>query len=163
MAVVCACESTQVVAQDGSSRADQSSSERIEIPSTPAGKMLGEWLRAHNLANSDSISAWIHQSFSSDKLATMNFDNHLDFYMTGTEMFGQLHEQPYRIIKSEPYALTIYLVEEGYQSQPEPDPLHILIVELELDPEDPEHLKKGLGLGNLVCAIEYGRDDLLEE
>jgi hypothetical protein len=134
----------------------------LMIPDTPAGRLLYSWLKAHNSADADTIEMWMAHAYTDSALVAMNFEAHLRFYVQSSQMFGELLPAPVAIVRNDSLDLTVHLVEKGYETAKELDPLHVVTVEISADPKHPDRLRKGIGLGNLVCAVKEGREDLLK-
>jgi len=123
------------------------------IPATPAGRMLASWLAAHNSGDRAMLERWLRRSFSEERLAPQSFRRSLDWYVESAEMFGELAERPYHIVEDEPHRLVAWFLEAGLEETVDPDPTRVIVVEIDIDPDDPVHLARGLGLGSLACEL----------
>lgn len=132
-----------------------------ESRKTSAQVMLDSWLKAHNSSSSDTLASWMKESYSPEMFDKFNYESNLSFYVESTKMFGKLETVPIKIVKNEEFSLIVHLVEEGYELGKEDDGLHTIIVEIDIDPQQPAYLARGLGVGNLVCAIMEDRKDLI--
>ena len=124
-----------------------------EIPDTIAGKVLEEWLKAHNSADETSISAWMKKSFSPQILKRMDFDKHLAWYVGCTKMFGKLNEAPIKIVENKENRLVVQFASVDLKGEKNLDPTKVIIVKVDMDPAQPRFLAKGLGIGPLACEI----------
>ncbi len=127
------------------------------IPETPAGRLLASWLEAHNRGDGSSLETWLRRSFSDTRLANMNVDRALAWYLESTRMFGKLAEKPYHVVEDEPHRLVVWFLDAELEETANPDPTKVIVVEVDVDPDDPAHLARGLGLGSLACELREGR------
>ena len=81
------------------------------IPETPAGRLLASWLEAHNRGDGSSLETWLRRSFSDTRLANMNVDRALAWYLESTRMFGKLAEKPYHVVEDEPHRLVVWFLD----------------------------------------------------
>ncbi len=118
-------------------------------------RILDAWRKMHNAGTEQAVKSFIKEYYSPDLLSSMkNFDDHVNFYMTLIKDFGDIQETVYKTEESTKNRLKVQLLKEGSLLFPEPGPEEILVVEIDLDPENPRYLKRGLGMGALICYIK---------
>jgi hypothetical protein len=80
-------------------------------------------------------------------------DKHVAFYQHIIDEFGPLNTEVYKVADVKPHKLVVHLLKAGESViNLHVDPADILEVELDTDPDLPNYLSRGLGLGALVCA-----------
>ena len=68
------------------------------------------------------------------------------------EDIGQLKNIVYEKIEEKPLRLVVYLIKENENLLNKSiNPAEVLVVEMDLNEQNPKYLKLGLGLGALVC------------
>ena len=108
-----------------------------------------------NLGTKPAVEHFIKNYYSPDVLQKMkNFDDHVNFYMTIIHDFGDIQDVIYKTEEDSNYSLKVQLLKKGTLLVPTPSPEEILVVEIDLDPENPKYLKRGLGMGALICYIK---------
>lgn len=80
----------------------------------------------------------------------MKMDDHVQFYEAIQKEFGPLNPHPYKVVSDEPALYIVYMVRQTQNLDVEVNPLDILVVTVELAPDQPK-LSKSLGLGSLMC------------
>lgn len=118
------------------------------LPDTPPGKLARSWLAAHNAGDEVSLAQWIEDTYAPELLDHVDVGAHVAFYQSIVEDFGELSPTPVAVTESSAQRLVVQLRPIGIL---EPDPTTTLVVEVEVDPENPGHLVRGLGLGALIC------------
>jgi hypothetical protein len=126
------------------------------IPESPAGDLLQSWIQAHNAASAEALRHWLRASLN-PAISDTDVDKRLDWYVAATRMFGPLSNQPLAILENEPHRLLVHLVRSDMGPRERLDPLNIVVVELDVDAQNPRYLARGLGLGALAC--EAHEDD----
>lgn len=102
-----------------------------------------------------AVKKFINNHYSPSLLGRMkNFNDHVNFYMTAIHDFGDIQEDVFKIEESSKYRLKVQLLKKDALLVPEPTPEEILVVEIDLDPDNPKYLKRGLGMGALICYIK---------
>jgi hypothetical protein len=112
---------------------------------------LSSWVKAHNAGDEVSLATWIEQSYSPELLDKLNIEEHIAFYQGIIQDFGALYPEPIAEIESSRLRLVVHLRPAAVAN---PDPFTTLVVEIDLDSEDTHYLKRGLGLGALVCEVD---------
>lgn len=128
-----------------------------KIPDSPAGAIMTSWLSAHNSGDTTALVEWMRTSFSPEALTTLDFDKHLEWYVGCTTMFGKLTPLPYAIATNDEHKLVAHFLKDGVRREKTVDPTKIVVVELDLNPEQPRYLQRGLGLGELICEDRKDR------
>ncbi len=123
----------------------------LKIPRTKAGEVLKSWLKAHNQADQKSLKSWMNKSFSPKLLKKMDFDKHLAWYVECTKMFGKLDETPHKIVENKPNRLVVQFISVDLVGKKKLDPTKVIIIKVDMDPDKPQFLAKGLGVGPLAC------------
>lgn len=118
------------------------------LPDTPPGKVARSWLAAHNAGDEVSLAQWIEDAYGPELLDHVDVGAHVAFYQSIVADFGELSPTPVAVTESSAQRLVVHLRPTAIL---EPDPTTTLVVEVEVDPEDPAHLLRGLGLGALIC------------
>lgn len=124
------------------------------LPDTPPGRLALSWLAAHNAGDEVSLAAWIELSYAPKLLDRVDVGEHVAFYQSIVGDFGELSPTPVAVPESSARRLVVHLRPVGVL---EPDPLTTLVVEVEVDPDDPAHLARALGLGALICEDQKPR------
>jgi hypothetical protein len=118
-------------------------------------KIFTAWLEMHNTGTEEAVGEFIRSYYSPKLLKKMkNFEDHVKFYMTAIDDFGDIQYIVYKTEESTDYRLKVQLLKEGALAISDPPPTEILVVEIDLDPENPQHLIRGLGMGALICYIK---------
>ena len=124
-----------------------------EIPDTMTGKVLKEWLKAHNSNDEKLLSEWMKKSFSPQILKRIDFEKHLAWYVECTKMFGKLNEAPIKIVENKDNRFVVHFASVDLKGEKDLDPTKIIVVKVDMDPAQPRFLAKGLGIGPLACEI----------
>ena len=122
------------------------------IPDTPAGRILSRWIEAHNRGEEASLRSFVERAYSPSLLAKVDVESHLEFYLNAVPMFGKLKQMPYRIIVNEPRTLIVELLNATLKGPEQLTAENRVLVEIDMDPDHPEYLARGLGLGSVACA-----------
>ncbi len=78
----------------------------------------------------------------------------MKFYKQIIHEFGKIQEVIYETEKDTDIKLKVQVLKEATPLVPEPGPEEILVIEIDLDPENKRYLAKGLGMGALICYIK---------
>ena len=117
-------------------------------------KVLDAWMEMQNAGTDEAIKEFINQYYSPAMIGKMNMKDHVAFYRQIIDEFGEVQKLIYQKEVDQPFKLKVQLLKKGVAMVPEPTPYEILVVEIDLDPEQPRYLKRGLGLGALICYIK---------
>ena len=117
--------------------------------------MLDAWIETQNKGTDEAIRSFIDTYYSPAMLGKMkNYEDHLNFYKQVISEFGSIQKIVYITEKDTEHSLKVQLLQEATPLLPEPSPEEILVVEIDLDPENPAYLSRGLGMGALICYIK---------
>ncbi|GEM_PF-6213553 len=124
-----------------------------ELPDTPAANLLTAWLKAHNTANRDSLGIFVKIHYSEKLLVKTDFGKHVDFYSEATKMYGKLRAKPFRIEKNEKHSIIAWFLKEGLDLREASKPENVVVVEVDVDTEDTNSLRRGIGMAALICNL----------
>ena len=129
------------------------------IPRSPAGDLLEASIIAHNHKSADALRHWLRMSLN-PSISDADVDKRLGWYVEAIEMFGPLSQEPLAVVEDEPHRLLVHLVRTDMGPRERFDPLNIVVVELDVDDDNPRYLARGLGLASLACeARKLDADD----
>ena len=118
-------------------------------------RLFEAWRKMHNTGTEQAAREFIKAYYAPDVLKKMkNMEDHVTFYMTMIHDFGDVQNIVYKTEESTEHRLKVQLLKKDALLFPEPSPEEILVVEIDLDPNDPNFLEKGLGMGALICYIK---------
>ncbi|NVK85258.1 MAG: hypothetical protein HWE21_13110 [Cytophagia bacterium] len=121
----------------------------------PKKEILNDWIRTQNIGSNEAINQFIDQRFSPELLEKMeNRDEHVAFYRQIIDEFGGIQNIVFKELESTDTKLKVQLLKKGYPLVPEPDPEDILVVEIDVQRDNPRYLARGLGMGALICYIK---------
>lgn len=130
----------------------------VERPSTDSAeteRILKAWISTQNEGTDEAIREFINTYYSPGMLKKMkNYEDHVNFYRSIISDFGDLQEAVYKTESDQSHHLKVQLLKRITPLVPEPKPEEILVVQIDLDPEQPRYLSRGLGMGALVCYIK---------
>jgi hypothetical protein len=107
----------------------------------------------HNTGTETAIRTFIRETYHPALLPDLAMDKHVAFYQHIIDEFGPLNTEVYKVADVKPHKLVVHLLKAGESViNLHVDPADILEVELDTDPDLPNYLSRGLGLGALVCA-----------
>ena len=118
-------------------------------------RVLEAWVATQNDGSEKAIRQFIDSYYSPAVLKGMkNYDDHVKFYQQVIAEFGQIQSHVFEVEVDEPHTLKVQLIKKGTPLVPSPGPEEVLVVEIDLDPEQPQYLKRGLGMGALICYLK---------
>ena len=124
----------------------------IHDANTLAIQILDRYIIANNDASDNALKLFIRENYNPVLVKKIKIEDHVNFYRQIAGEFGPLHKTVYETVESTPDKLIVHLIKEvDSPLNRDIDPKDILVVEIDLDPEDPSYLARGLGLGALVC------------
>jgi len=124
---------------------------KVAIPETHAGAVLSAWLAAHNRGEEQALRAFVTGHYTPDLLAKIDLEAHVGFYREAVPMFGRLAVRPHRVTVSEKHRLVVQLLQQDLTGPDRLSPENIVVVEIDMDPDHPSRMARGLGLGSLAC------------
>ena len=114
--------------------------------------ILDKFIVANNSGTNEAISQFIKDTYEPSLYKKIDLEEHIKFYAMITEDFGQLKNIVYEKIEEKPLRLVVYLIKENENLLNKSiNPAEVLVVEMDLNEQNPKYLKLGLGLGALVC------------
>jgi hypothetical protein len=114
--------------------------------------ILNKYIVANNTGTKEAISQFIKETYEPNLYKKIDLEEHIKFYAMISEDFGQLKTIVYEKIEEKPLRLVVYLIKENENLLNKSiNPAEILVVEMDLNEQNPKYLKLGLGLGPLVC------------
>ena len=119
-----------------------------------AETILAQFVQAHNRGDDQAIEEFIRINYHPSQLEKLEISKQVAFYQQIINEFGILHSQVYNTITDTEHKLIVHLIKEDESLlNREVDPANVLVVEIDLHPENPKYLARGLGLGALICEI----------
>lgn len=117
--------------------------------------ILDKFIAANNAGTPEAISKFIKETYDQSLLNKINLQEHIDFYTMISKDFGKLKSSVYQKIEENPQKLVVHLIKEKQNPLTVSiNPAEVLVVEMDLNERNPKYLKKGLGLGALVCELK---------
>ena len=117
--------------------------------------ILDKFIVANNSGTNEAISQFIKDTYEPNLYKKIDLEEHIKFYAMISEDFGQLNTIVYKKIEEKPLRLVVYLIKENENLLNKSiNPAEILVVEMDLNEQNPKYLKQGLGLGALVCELK---------
>ncbi len=117
--------------------------------------ILNKFIAANNAGTKEAISQFIKETYEPNLFKKIDLEEHIKFYAMISEDFGQLKTMVYEKIEEKPLRLVVYLIKENENLLNKSiNPAETLVVEMDLNEQNPKYLKKGLGLGALVCELK---------
>lgn len=122
---------------------------------TDTERVLEAWVVMQNNGSDKAVRQFIDTYYSPAILSKMkNYEDHVAFYKQIIHEFGKVQSTIYLTETDKDHKLKVQLIREGRALAPAPSAEEILVVEIDLDPENPQYLSRGLGLGALICHIK---------
>lgn len=126
-----------------------------ENTSANTQRILEAWIVTQNDGSDTAVRHFIDTYYSPEVLKKMkNYEDHVKFYKQIISEFGKIQKVIYETERNTDTGLKVQLLKEATPLIPEPTPEEILVVEIDLDPNNPKYLSKGLGMGALICYIK---------
>lgn len=117
--------------------------------------ILNKFIAANNDGTHEAIRQFITDTYDPDLLRKIDMEEHIQFYTMISEDFGRLNTVVYKKIEEKPFQLTVHLIKEDENVlNRSVNPAEILVVEMDISEQNQKYLKKGLGLGALVCELK---------
>ena len=124
-----------------------------ETSEKQADRILNEFIQMHNEATDEAIQKFVEKNYHPDVLDKLDMGKQITFYQHIISEFGDLHQTVYKTMEATDTKLVVQLIKHDKtplnSNIPETD---ILVVELDLHPNNEKYLARGLGLGALVCS-----------
>jgi len=117
--------------------------------------ILNKFIAANNSGTEEAINQFIKDTYEPNLYKKIDLEEHIKFYTMISEDFGQLNTVVYDKIEEKPLRLVVYLIKVSESlSNKSINPAEILVVEMDLNEQNPKYLIIGLGLGALVCELK---------
>lgn len=117
--------------------------------------ILDKFIAANNAGTHEAYNKFINDTYDHDLLSKIDLEKHIKFYTMISEDFGKLKTVVYKKIEEKPLRLVVYLIKENQSVWNKSiNPAEILVIEMDLHEQNQSYLKKGLGLGALVCELK---------
>lgn len=127
-----------------------------ERASNDTQRILDAWIITQNVGTDAAVREFIDTYYSPEMLRKMkNYEDHVKFYKQIISEFGKVQKVIYETETNTDLELKVQLLKEATPLVPEPGPEEILVVEIDLDPQNSRYLSKGLGMGALICYIKH--------
>lgn len=121
------------------------------VPSS-TNTVLKAWIDAHNSGSSENFTEFIQLHYHSDLLSHAQISDHINFYRTLKNNFGKVNTSIYKVIEDSENRLVVHLLKEGIPIvKQNVKPENVLIVQIDMQGTK---LKRGLGLGSLLCQMK---------
>lgn len=118
-------------------------------------RILNAWIATQNEGTDAAVRNFIDTYYSPGLIERMkNYEDHVKFYKQIIHEFGKIQNVIYETEKDTDTKLKVQVLKEATPLVPEPGPEEILVIEIDLDPENKRYLSRGLGMGALVCYIK---------
>ncbi|GAB5524672.1 MAG: hypothetical protein Roseis2KO_25440 [Roseivirga sp.] len=118
-------------------------------------RILDAWVATQNKGTDEAVRAFIDTYYSPELFKKMkNYEDHVKFYKQIISEFGKIQQVIYETETNTATKLKVQLLKEATPLVPEPGPEEILVVEVDLDPDNKQYLNRGLGMGALICYIK---------
>ena len=117
--------------------------------------VLNKYITANNTGTTEAFSKFIKETYNPQLLKKVNLKSHIDFYSMISKDFGQLKFEVYKKIEEKPSRLVVHLIKEKESLfNRNINPAEVLVIEMDFNKNTPSLLKKGMGLGALVCELK---------
>ncbi len=123
--------------------------------STQQQAVLEKFLEMHWTGTEEAIAHFIKETYEPELYEKIKLEDHIKFYATIIEEFGPLNPKIYQVKEEKENSVVVHLVKENQllitPQSSQLNPADILVVSLEMSEKHPSFLKRGLGLGSLLC------------
>lgn len=118
-------------------------------------KILDLYIEANNTGTDEAFHRFIKETYEPALYEKINLADHIDFYQHVRADFGELKSILYKKIEESTYQFVVHLIRKNDNIlNPTIDPAHVLVLEMDLSKTNPAYIRRGLGLGALVCEKE---------
>lgn len=119
--------------------------------------ILHKFISANNLGTKEAFSKFIKESYDPNLYEKIDLNQHIEFYAMIANDFGRLKPIVYEKIEEKSLKLVVLLIKENESlSNKLINPSEVLMVEIDLNQENPKYLDRALGLGALICELKKG-------
>jgi hypothetical protein len=117
--------------------------------------VLNKYIIANNVGTSEAFSLFIKETYNPQLFKKINLKSHIDFYSMISKDFGQLKLEVYKKTEETSSRLVVHLIKENESLfNKNISPTEVLVVEMDFNKNKPSYLKKGIGLGALICELK---------
>jgi len=117
--------------------------------------VLNKYIMANNTGTAEAFSQFIKETYNPQLLKKINVASHIDFYSMISRDFGQLKLAVYKKTAVSPTRLVVHLIKENESLfNKNINPTEVLVVEMDFNKDEPAYLKKGIGVGALICDLK---------
>lgn len=117
--------------------------------------MLNKYILANNKGTEEAFSQFIKETYDPKLYKKINLKTHIDFYSMISKDFGRLKLEVYKKTEETTSRLVVHLIKESESIfNKNINPTEVLVVEMDFNKNNPSYLKKGMGLGALVCELK---------
>ncbi|MCG8331745.1 MAG: hypothetical protein MI974_28930 [Chitinophagales bacterium] len=117
--------------------------------------ILNKFIEANNSGTANAFSTFVKETYEPGLYNKIDVQKHIDFYAMIQNDFGKLKPLVYKQVEETPHRLVVLLIKEHESlSNKNIDPTEILMVEIDLNQQNPKYLGRALGLGALACELK---------
>ncbi len=117
--------------------------------------VLNKYITANNVGTVEAFSKFIKETYNPQLFKKINLKSHIDFYSMISKDFGQLKFEVYKKIEEKTSRLVVHLIKEKESLfNKNINPAEVLVIEMDFNKNNSSLLKKGMGLGALVCELK---------
>ncbi len=113
--------------------------------------ILEEYINAHNIGTNAAFIKFMKNTYSRDLYTKLDLNKQVKFYQQIVSEFGRLNSNIYKTASESSEKLIVYLIKEDESLlNSNINPAEVSVVELDVL-ADSRYLRRGLGLGALIC------------
>jgi hypothetical protein len=117
--------------------------------------VLNKYIIANNVGTTEAFSKFIKDTYNPQLFNKINVKSHIDFYTMISKDFGRLKLEVYKKTEENPSRLVVHLIKDNESLfNKKINPAEVLVVEMDFNKNNASRLKKGMGLGALVCELK---------
>lgn len=117
--------------------------------------VLHKYIIANNVGTTEAFSQFIKETYNPELFKKINLKSHIEFYSMISTDFGQLKLEVYKKTAESSSKLVVHLIKENESLfNKNIAPTEVLVVEMDFNKNEPTYLKKGIGLGALICELK---------
>lgn len=118
-------------------------------------EILNRYITANNAGTDEAFHQFIKETYEPKLYSKINIPDHINFYKQIHQDFGELKSAVYERVEEEPLRLVVYLIKKDQNIlNRNIDPTEVLVLKMDLVAANPNYMRRGLGLGALVCEKE---------
>lgn len=113
--------------------------------------ILEKYINAHNIGTNVAFIKFMKNTYHHDLYNKLDLTKQIKFYQQIVSDFGRLNSNIYKTASESSEKLIVYLIKEDESLlNSNINPAEVLVVELDFL-ADSSYLRRGLGLGSLIC------------